>query len=212
MNNPNNDILLDRFQIKHCYAPNSVQGAGYLSNDGGSLTLRNTVVADGQALINGGLEIYTSAAGITYLSHLSITGATSTGPSSSISGLHIFVNDANSLTFLSNSVVWGNDPDAGVNDIELYGSNTFLSNVHYGTLNGMPAANTAPGTGDPGFQGANDPQLSGSSVLIDSGIANPLGGAGTLDVDGKPRVNGVAPDVGAYEVDYLFRANFELGS
>ncbi len=212
--NSANNMVFERLQFKQCHSSTTNHASGVFLNSGGTFTLRNISVIDGQAPENGGLAInagsYGGLVSNNYLSHISITDTTSTVSSSTFSGLYILVVSPLSNVYLSNSVIWGNDPDPGTSDLYISAPPTvYFSRVHYGKLLGAPAVNNAPGTGDPGFQAANDPQPSGSSVLIDSGYANVPGGAGTLDIDGKPRGNGVAPDVGAYEVDYLFRANFE---
>src|SRR5918992_1128153 len=61
----------------------------------------------------------------------------------------------------------------------------------------------APGTGnvsaDPHFEGASvgDLRLAEGSPLVDGGALDPLLGA--VDPDGRPRVLGFAPDIGAFE-------------
>lgn len=55
---------------------------------------------------------------------------------------------------------------------------------------------------DPGFSYANDPRLPANSPCIDIGNNEPLAGLPATDYDGKARVNGGAPDLGAFEHDH----------
>ena len=85
-----------------------------------------------------------------------------------------------------------------------------LARVHYESLSGLPLANVAPGTGDPGFVAPGEGGLRPDSILVDSGVAAPEGGTGIRDVDGRFRVLGAAVDVGAIEYDdVLFRDGFD---
>ncbi len=204
-NTAGNTMLLERLRMEQCHSTLGPYASGFLTNSGGTLTLRNVVTVDGAAPENGGLRVATYSAGTSYLSHISITNTQS---NNTISGLYITA-DANSTAYLSNSVIWGNNPGPDTYDVYVDGPNIHFLRVHYGSLAGIPASNDTPGMGDPGFLGVNDPHLSANSVLIDSAVANPAGGAGTLDAAGQPRTSGVASDVGAYEVEYLFRNGFE---
>jgi hypothetical protein len=138
----------------------------------------------------------TTKNGVTRLAHISITTTLSTNANAPASGL-LLANYENATTYVSNSVVWGNDPEAVTKDIYASGPNHFFTRVHYGKLGGsVLAGNVTPGTGDPGFVGVGNPHLRSDSILIDSGVANPEGGSGTYDADGAARVQGVAVDVG----------------
>lgn len=205
---PNNEAVLERLQMLECLAPNASNAAGYLENTGGLLTLRSVYVRSSLAKSNGGLSVSTYAGGTTRLSHLSITNTVSTGSDSISSGLYL-ANFTNSFTYLSNSVVWGNDPDAATMDLYTFGSGMFLTRVHSGKRGGTPTSNISPSTGDPGFVAYNDPHLRADSLLIDSGVTNPLGGSGTFDASGLPRVLGDAVDIGAFESELLFANGFQ---
>jgi len=204
----NNEAVLERLQMVECLAPNSSNAAGYLENTGGLLTMRNVYVRSSLAKSNGGLSVNTYSGGTTRLSHLSITNTNSTGSDSLTSGLYL-ANFSDSFTYLSNSVIWGNDPDAATMDLNTFGSGMFLTRVHYGKRGGVPTSNISPSTGDPGFTHYNDPHLRADSILIDSGITNPLGGSGTFDANGLPRTLGGAVDVGAFESELLFADGFQ---
>lgn len=114
------------------------------------------------------------------------------------SGIVLLNFDA-AVTYLSNSVSWGNDVDGP--DIWVHGPSIVFERVHSGTLVGVPDANIVPGSGDPGFIAPGNPRLRAGSPLVDSGIAAPEGGTGTFDADGFARVHGATVDVGAFEHD-----------
>lgn len=209
-----NQALLERLQFHDCIAPFGLHASLRISNSG-ELTLRNTAVRSGLAENNGGIAVFTSDNGISRLTQVSVTGTLSSGDDFLGSGITL-INFDSGITHLSNSVSWGNDPDADTGDLWLNGDGIVMNRVHYGKLDGTPAANIVPGTGDPGFVAQGDPRLHADSLLVDSGIATPQGGSGTFDTDGRARVQGKAVDVGAYErpppPDAIFADGFEPDS
>jgi len=204
----NSEALFERLQMVQCLAPNGTNSAGTLRNMGGVLTMRDVYVRASVARSNGGLSVSTSDGGASRLSHLSITNTASALSQSLISGLYI-ENLTSSTTYLSNSVIWGNDPDAGTADVFASGNDINLTRVHYGKLSGVTASNIAPGTGDPGFVAYNNPRPRADSILVDSGVDSPPGGYGSFDAAGGARVIGAAVDIGAFESDQLFTDGFQ---
>lgn len=203
-----NEALLDRVQMVECLAPNGVAASAYLQNSAGELTLRNVIARTGKGKNNGGMAISTKNGGNTRIAQVTVTNTESATPSSSTSGLSV-ENYTNSFTYITNSVFWGND-DAGLTaDLSVYGAGVFLTRTHYGKLAGTPATNLTPSTGDPGFVSIKNPHLRHDSILIDSGVANPLGNSGTFDAEGHTRVFGAAVDIGAIEADVIFAGDFE---
>ena len=206
-----NEVLVERVQLRDCISFNGNSAGGYINNDGGTLTVRDVVVRNSLAKSNGGLEVGTYSGGTSYLNHLSITATQSSDSTAPVSGL-LVQNFGSSHTYVSNSVVWGNDPDTVTADLRAYGSGVYFTRVHYGRLSGTPDVNNSPGSGDPGFVAAGDPHLRPDSILMDSGVASPLGGSGSFDADGKARLVGPV-DVGAFEsplgADTIFRHGFE---
>lgn len=206
-----NAAVVERVAARHCRAPWGTDASIWISNRG-NLTLRNVQAHSGTAGSNGGIGVTTSGSGRSRLAQISVTATQSSNGDALASGLRLSNEDA-AVADLSNSVIWGNDPDAGTADLRLFGPRITLTRVHYGTLLGSPAANLAPGSGDPGFVAANDPHLRADSVLVDSGVADPEGGSGPFDFDGNLRVQGVAVDVGAHErpiPDAIFWNGFDF--
>lgn len=206
---------LDRIHARNCLAPFGSHASINLSNRG-TLTARNLYVRDGAALHNGGLRVNSYADAVAHLAQITVTGTQSSGDGWLGSGITLITFD-NGLIHLSNSVTWGNDGDDDTQDLWINGAGVVLTRVHYGSIEGSPAGNIAPGTGDPGFVSVNDARLRPHSPLIDSGTDSPQGGAGTFDADGRARVQGAAIDVGAFEAapapdDLIFRDGFQAGT
>jgi hypothetical protein len=76
---------------------------------------------------------------------------------------------------------------------------------------GLPPGTANLGA-DPRFENAaaGDLRLGAGSPLVDGGAFDPL--LGTVDPDGRPRVLGFAPDIGAYEQGDFFLPEEEAGS
>ncbi|HEU4663359.1 MAG TPA: hypothetical protein VFS55_04950 [Dokdonella sp.] len=191
------NVTFDRVRLTQCKGGiDSSAASGELNNNGGELVVRNVVVDTGIADYNGGLSVYTRNAGVTRIAHISVTNTHSTAPAATASGLLLTTLDG-SRTDVGNSVIWGND--TGLPDLSVSGAFNYLTRVHRTLLDGTPTSDITPGTGDPGFVSIGNPRLRADSILIDSGVSNPSGGSGTYDADGRARVSGAAPDVGAFE-------------
>ncbi len=206
-----NEAIVERVQAHDCISSSGNSSAGYFENDAGTLTVRDVVARASLGKSNGGIGFDSYNGATSYLNHLSVTATQSADSGSVASGL-VVQNFGNAHSYVSNSVIWGNDPDAATADLRVYGTGVYLTRVHYGRLSGTPDVNNSPGTGDPGFVAAGDAHLRADSILLDSGVANPLGGSGSFDADGSARLIGPV-DVGAFEsplgADRIFRHGFE---
>ena len=194
------ELLVERVTVSQCDTSNSAVSAN-ISNDSGSVVLRDVVVAGNLAAGgSAGLSVVTYGTGVTKLAQLSIAG--NMGSTASPAGGLYIGNFGSAEAWLTNSLAWGNAAGANSKDVHLWGPNIHLSRVHYGSLGGTaPADNLTPGTGDPRIVSLTDPRPRPDSVLVDSGVANPQGSAGAADVRGQARLVGPALDVGAYELD-----------
>jgi hypothetical protein len=209
---PGNSFSGERLRMDQCDSQDSGQATAILSNSGGQLSLVDVAASNGHSAVNnGGIGVSTTNGGTTRLSQLSITGMSSDVGATACNGLSISnPNNDGSSSSLSNSVVAGNDTDFDTKDLCVVGAGTQLKRVHYGSLSGTATSETASSSGDPGFVAAGDPHLRSDSALIDSGVSDPIGGSGSYDVAGKPRLQGLAVDVGAFEwSDGIFAAGFE---
>lgn len=217
----NGEMRVERLHLEQCVSTASGIPAMSFLNHGSAagqalLTIRNVSLRDNSARTNSGMVVATYNNSVSRLSQLSITTSQTTDVSITVGGLHLS-GYGNSTTYVSNSVVWGNDPDPGARDIMIYGVGIHFNRMHYGFLDALPgstlASNNTPSTGDPGFVGIGNARLRADSILIDSGIVNPPGGTGSLDADGNTRVQGGFVDVGAFEAtphsDRIFANDFE---
>jgi hypothetical protein len=82
----------------------------------------------------------------------------------------------------------------------VYAPKLTLTHSNFRTVSGpLAPESTANGSGDPRFvdAAAGNFRPGPGSALVDAGVADPANGP--TDLDGLPRTNGPAPDVGAYE-------------
>jgi hypothetical protein len=170
---------------------------GVSSENGGSVTLANSLF---QGNLNEGLMVMSGSATAinctfdrNYDGVLAIPGGAATAPSVQIqnailsNNTHSAFQDyagpaSNTGIRVSRSTFWGNTANA------LFPAST------------VDGATAPPGTevavADPKFVSATDLRLSAGSPCIDSGAA---AGAPDHDLDGNPRPQGTAVDLGAYE-------------
>jgi len=111
---------------------------------------------------------------------------------------------------LDNNIFWDNSTAAGIADIDVSGQfrHADLRNNDIQSLVGTPVTSTGALNVSPGFSAAGNFRLSPSSPLIDAGV-DAHAGPSDLDLDGAPRVDGAAIDLGPYESSYIFVAGFE---
>lgn len=204
-----NEVMFERVHLRECSA--TKVSSSLMENDGGTLTVSNLLVRDSQGANVGALMLASYDGGVTRATQVTVTNSVSIWAAAPASALYV-QNYSGAHAYISNTVAWGNDTDAAVPDIRVLGTGIYFTRVHYAKLAGTPDFNNTPSTGDPRFAGVYDARLSIDSPLIDSGVANPAGGVGTFDADGKQRVRGAGVDVGAFEYvppDSIFRNGFE---
>jgi len=116
--------------------------------------------------------------------------------------------------FSSNNIYWGNTTGSGQFDIDLSahlngakGATLVRDDIQTSTGTAVSATGTVHA--DPKFVGSGDFRLSVASTLIDAGVDNPPGDLTTVDLDGAPRIDPAAVDLGAYESSYIFVDSFE---
>ncbi|MBI2398689.1 MAG: hypothetical protein HYV17_12910 [Xanthomonadales bacterium] len=198
-------VTIERVRIEQC---NATQRAAAQVGGPGTSIVRNLLLRDNATPKAASFQAVSGGT-------LSLAQLTVVHNAGQI-GLELISGGSGSKLFLSNSVVTSNAPNPFGTNIDAWHDalgEIRLERVHADIINGSPTANIAPSSGDPGFVSATDPHLRDDSVLVDSGVPNPTGNAGTLDADGKARVFGAAVDVGAFEYvpDALFSDGFETG-
>jgi len=118
----------------------------------------------------------------------------------------------------SNNVFWDNNPDALAATYDLRADNPFRADLDADLFdNDLQAVLGTPGMQvgnlavDPRFTDAagGNFRLAPDSPLRDAGTDTPLDGLGVADLDGMARVLGTHVDIGAYELDGIFRDGFE---
>ena len=107
---------------------------------------------------------------------------------------------------LSDNIFWSNATGAGEFDINLSGQLTHATLVNNDIQTATGTAKSATGTlqVDPQFVGADDFRLAASSPLIDAGVDIVPGGLASVDLDGSPRIDAEAIDLGAYVRAVIF--------
>lgn len=111
---------------------------------------------------------------------------------------------------IANNIVWNN----GGTDMSLTTSGTiYLDHNDIGSRSvggGVIVDETGSYNVDPHFVSAGDGHLHSASPLRDAGVASPIGGVGSADVEGNARVVFGGVDLGAYEIqDRIFKDGFD---
>ncbi len=204
-------VLIER----NIFRDNGATGNGFSHAVGGLLA-----ATDGDSLIvRGNLFVNNSspneaAASFYSNNEIDVSNNTFTGNHSTDAMLTTrFALDFFTATglMLSNNIFWGNATAPAEFDINLSGQFTHATLVNNDIETATGTAKSATGTlqVDPEFAGNGDFRLSAFSPLIDAGVDSPPGGLASVDLDGAPRIDATAADLGAYESSYVFVDGFE---
>lgn len=176
-------------------------GAGLYIDVNNNATVRSSVFRGNLAATSAAMYVGTEQT--SYLVNNTVFGNFATTPN-----IHVASAGFNGpSTILSNNIFY-NNLAAGQQDVFASAALTFFGN-NIEQIFGSPAGASAGNVSvNPGFRSASDLRLRDDSPMVNTGINAPLGGAGSLDLDGHARVTG-RTDLGAYENDRYFANGFE---
>jgi len=113
---------------------------------------------------------------------------------------------------LTSNIFWANGGGENAVDFDFdgYAPDTVASAANdFELVAGLPHSTISDRNVDPLFVGPTSMRLSSSSPLINVGTLAPgPGGLSLVDLDGAPRVDSAAVDIGAYETSYIFVDGF----
>lgn len=210
----------DEFPVPHVYVGNVIvrectavkYDCGILALGDIHVLMRNVLVAESAPLRGAGIIVDFQKAGSVTLNH--VTVANNHAATGGYPG--IYLNTPAPKT-ISNSILWNNDgatPGTLCDIKSLQGSPKLVNVIVGSACSPLDPASTTSGA-DPRFV---DPDsftsygyhLRNDSPAREGGVGNPAGGLTTVDVDGKPRVDGALPDLGAFEFqDTVFADGFD---
>lgn len=183
-------------------------GGGVFASAGGTFRLVNNLFINNGANNEAGAARFLGP-GTAHVVNNTIAYNQAFG-SQAIDGLYL----AGSGGIVANTVLWGNGQIGG-RDLMLAAPGFVLLHNTYGSLWGIaPDPDSAGNTSvDPLFAGGcGNPRLRPDSPLIEAGIEPETGADWTLaatDLDGHPRIAGAMVDIGAFELETIFRDGFE---
>ena len=201
-------------------------GGGIFAENYSSPTIQNCIIRGNNALYGGGIASFLSAntymrvsnciltdnearhGGAVFcqskliISHCTITGNRIRSPEGAPSENGGGINCLQSAMKLTNSIVWGNEPD------EIYNTYFYQNgslDVAYSVVK-HGYAGDAVRSSDPQFADPEngDYHLSQNSPCIDTGTSDD---APDTDIEGNPRPRGAGHDMGAFESEFTGTAN-----
>lgn len=198
-------IRVDRVRVEACATAAGIMAPAVSLSGSGPMIVRNSLVAGNDA----GLSVPVSLAAkgsVGYVLNNTIANNVSANVNG-FAGISASGNGAATLT-LANNLFAGNVATTAPRiDIRL-GPDVALVNNRYTGLFGNPVSNSGGSSGAAGF-GENDFELAPESTARDAGAFFVPVLQGTLDLAGRPRVQGSAVDLGALEYVPLLKDGFE---
>jgi hypothetical protein len=203
------NVEIERTRMHGCYA----------SEQGGALAL---LMQKGQGHVHGNVFSFNESVnqGAVFLSGATLNGVNFSFQNNTVvgntrtngsgwgsAGLEILCRQ-DWACYVANNIFFDNEDGGGSADLRIVGGVSMKHN-RYTTLTGAPNSNVAPTQADPGFLSANDFRLRQDSPMRNAGTTDLFYGFPTLDVDGGPRPQGGALDIGALEYSELFASGFE---
>lgn len=201
-----------RLRLNHADEPGSSNAIATLSTVNGPVYFNNNVVANNSALGRNyllGFDLGIGSTGATFYIVGNTIADNVFDASASGSGTLFLRPDADSV--LVNNILWGNGGDEFNQNIPL---TPLMVDNDVDFLNAFPAAGSSGNlSADPHFVGLNNHHLADGTPLFNAGNATPPGGLAAFDLDGNPRVQFGAVDIGAYELqavpDTIFVDGFD---
>jgi len=180
-------------------------GAGLYASSGGDVSVLNSVFYGNSSYLDAAaMHIY--SAQTIHVTNNTVSGNLAGQPGTSEAAAHFGTPNSGNI-FLSNNIFHANTT-SGQSDLHVGLTTTLITNdieSMAGTPSPLSIGNVSV---DPSFIGGGNLRLQENSPVIDFGTNSALGGVGTVDIAGYPRINGVI-DLGAYESLPLLSDGFE---
>lgn len=208
------DVSIERSRFELCRPVEAVASPVYVRVEG-NITLRNSVFVLNRSNTVGAFRIHavdgTVAVYNNTFRHNEATNA-EVGATAYAAGNFVYFQNnliADGFYFGVMRDLWIHQGAAFVRNNRMLGS----------IVQGQPDVLVVSGTvtDPPGFINAQSPRLAASSAMRDRGLLTvPAPGYGTVDYEGQPRVQGAAPEIGAFELpptaaqEVVFANGFEL--
>lgn len=174
----------------------------------GNLLVRNNLFVGNSGGIAAAAYLYISGSGQGFLVNNTVAANGVAG--APIGGIYLSPGASNPADsfIVSNNILWANVGS----DLRIP-ANTRIYRNNIEDLQGVPNPSTGNNFSvDPLFDGGSfiSFRLKANSPMIDAGLAAPIGGLTSVDLDGNTRVQNAAVDVGAYEFPgRIFADGFE---
>lgn len=189
--------------IEHLIARDNASLNGrytFVIEAGGTMTMRNNLVADNQAG-SGTMGVSVFSNGHSYLVNNTIADNAVLSSPWLTTGLVLTVTGSGKFGYFTNNIVWNNGIGTTDHDFTTNTNVLMIANAVERLTGPVGQGSIAPLTDPPGFD-ANY-RLAPGSMLHDVGVAAPIGGQSIADLAGETRQLGSGTDLGAYETAYV---------